>query len=35
MAHMEEPIHQLLHIPVFSSPRLCMEQVAAFLKCLD
>ena len=35
MAHMEEPIHQLLHIPVFSSPRLCMEQVASFLKRLD
>ncbi len=35
MAHMEEPIHQLLGIPVFSSPRLCMEQVAAFLKTLD
>ena len=35
MAHLEEPIHKRLCIPVFSSPRLCMEQVAAFLKRLD
>ncbi len=35
MAHMEQPIQAMLNIPVFSSPRLCIKQVAAFLKQLD
>ncbi len=32
MAHMEEAINEKLGIPVFSSPKLCIAQVAAFLK---
>lgn len=32
MAKMEGPIHELLGIPVYSSPRLCIEEVVRILK---
>lgn len=32
MAHLEQPMHEICGIPVFSSPRLCMEQIRSALE---